>query len=82
MPLYWPSGAAACVVVRPVAPTTSFTTNYDEATVNAALSTAWPSATCRCNVFHFDCFWMKAFQWCDFGVGPGTFLIRKALSAA
>jgi alpha-D-xyloside xylohydrolase len=18
------------------------------------------------NVFHFDCFWMKGFQWCDF----------------
>ena len=22
-------------------------------------STAWPSATCRCRVFHFDCFWMR-----------------------
>ena len=35
-------------------------------------STAWPSATCRCRVFHFDCFWMREFHWCDFTVGPAT----------
>ena len=25
------------------------------------------------HVFHFDCFWMKAFQWCDFEWDPLTF---------
>lgn len=29
------------------------------------------------HVFHFDCFWMKAFQWCDFEWDPVTFPIRK-----
>ena len=31
---------------------------------------AWPSATCRCRVFHFDCFWMREFHWCDFEWDP------------
>lgn len=25
------------------------------------------------HVFHFDCFWMKAFQWCDFEWDSVTF---------
>lgn len=25
------------------------------------------------HVFHFDCFWMKSFQWCDFEWDPLTF---------
>ena len=25
------------------------------------------------HVFHFDCFWTKAFQWCDFEWDPLTF---------
>ena len=37
---------------------------------HAASSTAWPSATCRCSVFHFDCFWMREFHWCDFEWDP------------
>ena len=44
---------------------TSFTTNYDEETVNSfvdgMLDRGIPLA-----VFHFDCFWMKEFSWCDF----------------
>lgn len=44
---------------------TSFTTNYDEATttsfINGMLERDIPLS-----VFHFDCFWMKAFHWCDF----------------
>ncbi len=44
---------------------TSFTTNYDEATVNSfvdgMIDRGIPLA-----VFHFDCFWMKEFSWCDF----------------
>ena len=44
---------------------TSFTTNYDEATVmsfiDGMLERGIPLRT-----FHFDCFWMKAFHWSDF----------------
>ena len=35
-----------------------------------ASSTGWPSATCRSSVFHFDCFWMREFHWCDFEWDP------------
>ncbi len=38
-----------------------------------ASSTAWPSATCRCRVFHFDCFWMREFHWSDFVWDQATF---------
>lgn len=44
---------------------TSFTTNYDEATVmnfvDGMLERGIPLRT-----FHFDCFWMKEFHWTDF----------------
>lgn len=44
---------------------TSFTTNYDEATVmsfiDGMLERGIPLRT-----FHFDCFWMKGFHWSDF----------------
>ena len=44
---------------------TSFTTNYDEATVmsfiDGMLDRGIPLRT-----FHFDCFWMKGFHWSDF----------------
>ena len=44
---------------------TSFTTNYDEATVmsfiDGMLDRGIPLRT-----FHFDCFWMKEFHWSDF----------------
>ena len=45
--------------------TTSFTTNYDEATVNSFID-GMAERNLPLHVFHFDCFWMKAFQWCDF----------------
>lgn len=45
--------------------TTSFTTNYDEATVNSFID-GMISRDLPLHVFHFDCFWMKEFQWCDF----------------
>jgi alpha-D-xyloside xylohydrolase len=45
--------------------TTSFTTQYDEATathfIDEMARRELPLA-----VFHFDCFWMREFQWCDF----------------
>jgi alpha-D-xyloside xylohydrolase len=45
--------------------TTSFTTNYDEATVNSFLE-GMKSRGSPVDVFHYDCFWMKAFSWTDF----------------
>ncbi len=44
---------------------TSFTTNYDEATVNSFVD-GMIERKIPLNVFHFDCFWMKDFNWCDF----------------
>jgi alpha-D-xyloside xylohydrolase len=45
--------------------TTSFTTNYDEATVNSFID-GMAQRNLPLHVFHFDCFWMKEYQWCDF----------------
>ncbi|NMO97217.1 alpha-xylosidase [Paenibacillus lemnae] len=44
---------------------TSFTTQYDEATVNAFVD-GMIERDIPLHVFHFDCFWMKGFQWTDF----------------
>jgi alpha-D-xyloside xylohydrolase len=45
--------------------TTSFTTNYDEATVSSFVD-GMAERDIPLRVFHFDCFWMKEFNWCDF----------------
>lgn len=45
--------------------TTSFTTNYDEQTVTGFLD-GFRDRDIPLGVFHFDCFWMKSYQWCDF----------------
>ncbi|CAG5086355.1 YicI2 [Thermobacillus xylanilyticus] len=45
--------------------TTSFTTSYDEGTVNHFID-GMLERDVPLHVFHFDCFWMKEFQWCDF----------------
>ncbi|VVT55634.1 alpha-xylosidase (EC [Kosakonia radicincitans] len=52
--------------------TTSFTTNYDETTVNSFID-GMAERQLPLHVFHFDCFWMKAFQWCDFEWDSLTF---------
>ena len=52
--------------------TTSFTTNYDEATVNHFID-GMAQRGIPLHVFHFDCFWMKAFHWCDFEWNRETF---------
>lgn len=44
---------------------TSFTTNYDEETVTGFLN-GMEERNIPLSVFHFDCFWMKGFHWCDF----------------
>ncbi|MDK2805020.1 MAG: alpha-D-xyloside xylohydrolase [Thermoanaerobacterium sp.] len=45
--------------------TTSFLTNYDEKTVSFFID-EMIKRDIPLSVFHFDCFWMKEFQWCDF----------------
>lgn len=45
--------------------TTSFTTNYDEETVTGFVD-GMAQRDIPLRVFHFDCFWMKGFNWCDF----------------
>jgi alpha-D-xyloside xylohydrolase len=45
--------------------TTSFTTNYDENTVTGFLD-EMKSRSIPLEVFHYDCFWLRAFHWCDF----------------
>ncbi len=52
--------------------TTSFTTDYDEATVNRFVD-GMAERGIPLSVFHFDCFWMRAYQWCDFEWDPDTF---------
>ena len=44
---------------------TSFTTNYDEETTSSFID-GMAERDIPVSVFHFDCFWMKEFQWCDF----------------
>lgn len=43
---------------------TSFTTNYDEKTVTSFID-GMASRDIPLHVFHFDCFWMKEFNWTD-----------------
>jgi alpha-D-xyloside xylohydrolase len=60
---------------------TSFTTNYDEATVTGFID-EMARHDIPLHVFHFDCFWMKEFNWTDlqwdsrFFPDPGGMLSR------
>ncbi|MFE4056485.1 alpha-xylosidase [Streptomyces sp. NPDC059096] len=51
---------------------TSFTTSYDEATVNRFVQ-GMADAEIPLSVFHFDCFWMREYQWSDFVWDPDVF---------
>ena len=51
---------------------TSFTTNYDEATCTSFVE-AMKARDLPLAVFHFDCFWMREFDWCNFEWDPRTF---------
>ncbi|GAB2617888.1 alpha-xylosidase [Pseudactinotalea suaedae] len=51
---------------------TSFTTDYDEATVLSFID-GMAERDLPLSVFHFDCFWMRQFYWCDFVWDPATF---------
>jgi alpha-D-xyloside xylohydrolase len=44
---------------------TSFTTSYDEATVTSFVE-GMAQRDLPLHVFHFDTFWMREFNWCDF----------------
>ena len=52
--------------------TTSFTTDYDEKTVNGFID-GMRERDLPLHVFHFDCFWMREFAWCDFTWDERTF---------
>jgi alpha-D-xyloside xylohydrolase len=52
--------------------TTSFTTPYDEQTVTSFIQ-GMADRDLPLHVFHFDCFWMREFHWCDFQWDPRTF---------
>ncbi|GAA1709412.1 alpha-xylosidase [Isoptericola hypogeus] len=51
---------------------TSFTTDYDEATVTSFVD-GMAERDLPLSVFHFDCFWMREYQWCDFEWDPRVF---------
>ncbi|MGW3349344.1 alpha-xylosidase [Nonomuraea rubra] len=51
---------------------TSFTTDYDEATVTSFVD-GMAARDLPLSVFHFDCFWMRQFRWCDFAWDPEVF---------
>ena len=45
--------------------TTSFTTDYDEKTVRSFVD-GMAQRNIPLHVFHFDCFWMRENEWCNF----------------
>lgn len=51
---------------------TSFTTDYDEATVMSFID-GMAERDLPLSVFHFDCFWMREFNWTDFEWDARTF---------
>jgi alpha-D-xyloside xylohydrolase len=51
---------------------TSFTTQYDEETVTSIIQ-GMAERDLPLHVFHFDCFWMKEFNWCDLEWDKRTF---------
>ncbi len=52
--------------------TSSFTTSYDEKTVNEMVD-GMRSRGIPMSVFHFDCFWMKENEWCNFDWDKSVF---------
>ncbi len=60
--------------------TTSFTTNYDEATTSAFIQ-GMADRDIPLHVFHFDCFWMEGYEWCNFTWDPKTFPDPKEMLA-
>jgi alpha-D-xyloside xylohydrolase len=59
---------------------TSFVTDYDEKTVSSFIN-EMEKREIPLDVFHFDCFWMREYQWCDFEWDPRTFPEPAAMLA-
>lgn len=59
---------------------TSFVTDYDEKTVSSFID-EMEKREIPLDVFHFDCFWMREYQWCDFEWDPRTFPEPAAMLA-
>lgn len=59
---------------------TSFTTDYDEKTVTSFID-EMERRDIPLEVFHFDCFWMKEYQWCSFEWDRDMFPDPKAMIA-
>lgn len=57
---------------------TSFTTNYDEETVTSFID-GMLERDIPFDVFHFDCFWMKEFEWCNFAWDDRVFPDPKGM---
>ncbi|MFA6844459.1 MAG: alpha-xylosidase [Sphaerochaetaceae bacterium] len=57
---------------------TSFTTSYDEKTILDFLD-GMEKRQAHVSVFHFDCFWMRAYHWVDFIFDPVMFPDPKGL---
>ncbi len=58
-------GTAPGVVLWSLAHDLVSTTDYDEATVTGFID-GMVGRDLPLHVFHFDCFWMKAYHWCNF----------------
>ena len=57
---------------------TSFVTDYDEQTVSSFIQ-GMKERDIPLSVFHFDCFWMREYQWCDFEWDPRVFPDPKGM---
>lgn len=58
--------------------TTSFTTSYDEGTTSSFIQ-GMADRDIPLHVFHFDCYWMEAYEWCNFTWDPKTFPDPRAM---
>lgn len=58
--------------------TTSFSTNYDEVIVTSFLD-EMKERDIPLRVFHFDSFWMHAYEWCNFAWDSETFPNPEAM---
>ena len=58
--------------------TTSFTTDYDEGTTSHFID-GMAERNIPLHVFHFDCYWMEAYEWCNFTWDSKTFPDPKGM---
>ena len=58
--------------------TTSFTTDYDEETTSGFIQ-GMADRDIPLHVFHFDCYWMEAFKWCNFKWDPNVTTDPKSM---